>query len=428
VGERDVTVELSTGGAISGAVRLWVETGSYGSPPFEVTLAPGGEAVLGSGEGASIRVSDVTVSGRHCRVTHAGAFVEVADLGARNGVRVGGIRVPRATLPLGGTFEIGHTLVRVQPGGGPPPLLSAPLPGLVGRSTAMRALAAAARRVARLRLPVLIRGESGTGKELVARALHDESPRVSGPFVALNAAAISRELAESELFGHKRGAFTGAVRDRRGAFREAQGGTLFLDEIGAVPLDLQAKLLRAVEEGLVRPVGGEAPAPVDVRLVAATCEPLEAMVEARTFRADLFERLAVCVVSVPPLRERAEDIPSLASHLLEVSDLGDRSVSLDAVAALRSHRWPGNVRELRNVLVQAALGASTVIEAADVAAVLSERSGRVRRIEPAEALRLFEEAGRNVSAAARRADVPRTTMRDLVRTARAQASCPGRVA
>src|SRR5262249_42107152 len=160
---------------------------------------PGGEAVLGSGTAATVQVPHVTVSARHCRVTHAGTFVEVTDLGARNGVRVGGVRVPQASLSLGSTFEIGHTLVRVQPARDPMPPPAPPLRGLVGRSSAMRVLAGAARRVASLRLPVLVRGESGTGKELVARALHDESPRAQGPFVALNAAAISRELAESEL-------------------------------------------------------------------------------------------------------------------------------------------------------------------------------------------------------------------------------------
>jgi len=422
---RQATVELPPGERIEGPVRLWIAAGPHGGEPFETIVPAGGEVVLGSVPEAAgpdapfVCVDDATVSARHCRVIHAGSAVEVVDLGARNGVRVGGVRVPRAALPLGATFEIGHTLVRVQPRGAElrPARSGPPLAGLVGGSSAMRALATAVRRVASLRLPVLLRGESGTGKDLVARALHDESPRAGRPFVVLNAAAISRELAESELFGHRRGAFTGAIRDRRGAFREAHGGTLFLDEIGAVPLDLQAKLLRAVEEGMVRPVGAEVGAPVDVRLVAATCEPLEAMVAARLFRGDLYERLAVCVVHVPPLRDRLEDIPSLARHLLVSSDLGDRTLSPDAAAALRAHRWPGNVRELRNVLVQAAVAADHELGAEHVAAVLAERSGRARRIQVGEAVRIFEEAGRNVSAAARRADLPRSTMRDLLRSA-----------
>jgi DNA-binding NtrC family response regulator len=400
-----------------GPVRLWIEVGTPGARAREVALHPGAEIVLGSGPDVNVTLDDPTVSGRHCRLAHAGGFVEVTDLGARNGVRVGGVRVSRAALPLGAVFEMGRTVVRVQPRTLRVSAEEEPLPGLVGAAPPMRALAAAVRRVAALRLPVLLRGESGTGKDLVARAAHEESPRAGRPFVVLNAAAITRELAESELFGHTKGAFTGAVRDRRGAFREAHGGTLFLDEIGAVPLEVQAKLLRAVEEGMVRPVGCEAPIAVDVRLVAATCEPLELLVAARRFRADLYERLAVCVVQLPPLRDRLDDLAPLVRHLLSTSELGARKLSPDAMAALRAHRWPGNVRELRNVVVQAAVRAGSVIEAAHVAEVLEERDVRCRRVPPGEALRIFEEAGRNVSEAARRAEVPRSTMRDLLRAA-----------
>jgi hypothetical protein len=415
---RRLTEDVAPGVALRGSVRLAVEVGVSGARPVELTLAPGAEVVIGSAPPAGMRVDDPTVSARHCRVAHAGSFIEVTDLGARNGVRVGGVRVSRAALPLGGSCELGRSLLRVHPRGSPfTPPEAPPLPSLVGHSVPMRALAAAVRKVAPLRLPVLVRGESGTGKDLVARALHDESTRVGRPFVVINAAAITRELAESELFGHQRGAFTGAVRDRRGAFREANGGTLFLDEIGAVPLEVQAKLLRAVEEGAVRPVGGESPVAVDVRLVAATCEPLELLVEDRRFRADLYERLAVCVVHVPPLRDRPDDIPALVRHLVAQSDLAGRTIAPDAYAALRSHRWPGNVRELRNVVVQAAVHAGGTIQAEHVAAVLADRGGRVRRIGPGDAVRIFEEAGRNVSEAARRADVPRSTMKDLLRSA-----------
>jgi len=367
-----------------------------------------------------VTLADRTVSGRHCRVAHCGARLEVQDLGSKNGVTVAGARVDSARLGVGASFEVGRTLVRVE--APPAPADTAPfvpLAGLIGTSPPMRCLAAAVRRIAPLRLPALLRGESGTGKDLVARALHDESPRAGRPFVAINAATIARELAESELFGHQRGAFTGALRDRRGAFREAHGGTLFLDEIAALPLEVQAKLLRAVEEGSVRPLGAEATTRVDVRLVAATCEPLEAMVAARAFRADLYERLAVCVVQVPTLRERTEDLPMLARHLLAASEVGNKRFGSGALAALTTHRWPGNVRELRNVVVQAAVRAGPVIEAGDVEAVLAERMTRSRaRVAPAEALRIFEEAGQNVSAAARRAALPRSTMRDLLRAAR----------
>jgi DNA-binding NtrC family response regulator len=295
-----------------------------------------------------------------------------------------------------------------------------PLRQLIGRSRPMRQLAAAVRQIAPLRLPALLRGESGTGKDLVARAIHEESGRAEAPFVALNCAAIARDLAESELFGHRRGAFTGALRERRGAFQEAHQGTLFLDEIATLAPELQAKLLRAVEEGAVRPLGTEALVPVDVRLVVATCEPLEALVAERLFRADLYERLAVCRIHLPPLRDRADDIPLLARHLLEMSDLSACELSPGVLAALRAHRWPGNVRELRNVLVQAALraGGQRVLPE-HVTSVLAERAPPLRRrVTPADALRVFEEVGGNISAAARRADVPRSTMRDLLRLAR----------
>jgi len=417
---RDATLELPFDPPIPGPIWLRIDTGVYGVRPTGVMLRPGDEIVLGSrGRGVGERraaIDDVTVSARHCRVRHSGHAIEVIDLGSRNGVRVGGVRVASALLVAGSVFQIGHTKIRLDPGDRPPTPDPRPLSGLIGGSLPMQHLAASVRRIAGLRLPALLRGESGTGKDLVARAIHDESPRATGPFVALNAAAISRELAESELFGHQRGAFTGAVRDRRGAFREAQGGTLFLDEIGSVSLDVQAKLLRAVEEGMVRPLGSEASQPVDVRLIAATCEPLETMVLDRRFRPDLYERLAVCVIHVPALRDRTDDISALARHLLCVSELGARDLSPGAIAALRCHRWPGNVRELRNVVVQAAVRARGRVEAEHVAEVLVERTTPKRRVHAEEALRIFEESGRNISAAARRADLPRTTMRDILRS------------
>jgi transcriptional regulator of acetoin/glycerol metabolism len=413
---RRLTEELGAAPAHVGTVRLRAEspTGSA----LEAPLLPGRELVIGSGPLADLVLDDATVSERHCRVTHAGGWLEVTDLGSRNGVRVGGVRVAHASLPLGAGCELGRTFVRVLAGAGAArPEEAPPLPNLVGQSPAMRVLSATVRRAASLRLPALLRGESGTGKDLVARALHDRSPRAARPFVVINAAAISAQLAESELFGHERGAFTGAMRDRRGAFREAHGGTLFLDEIGAVPPEVQAKLLRAVEEGAIRPVGAEAPVPVDVRLVAATCEPLEELVAERRFRADLLERLAVCLIHVPPLRERLDDVPALTRHLLVTSGLPDTEISPDAMAALRAHRWPGNVRELRNVVVQAAVRSGGAVEAEHVAAIMAERTTRPRRVLVGDAVRIFEESGRNVSAAARRADLPRSTMRDLLRAA-----------
>ncbi|MBO9356776.1 nitrogen regulation protein NR(I) [Bordetella petrii] len=219
-------------------------------------------------------------------------------------------------------------------------------------STAMQEVFRAIGRLAQSKVTVLITGESGTGKELVARALHGHGARASGPFVALNAAAIPRDLLEAELFGHERGAFTGANTLRRGRFEEAHGGTLFLDEIGDMPIELQTRLLRVLAEGSFYRVGGAQPVRVDVRIVAATHQPLEQRVEQGLFREDLFHRLNVIRLRLPPLRERVEDIPALASHFLAASarSLGVpvKRLTPDAVAALTRFDFPGNVRQLEN--------------------------------------------------------------------------------
>lgn len=293
-------------------------------------------------------------------------------------------------------------------------VVAPPLPGIVGTSRPMRELAFRIRRFAKVRLPVLIRGESGVGKDLVARALHTLGRPETAPFVAINAATISRELAESELFGFRRGAFTGAHKDRLGAFREANHGTLFIDEIASLGLDVQAKLLRVVEEGFVRPLGGEQRIPVDVRLVVATCEPLERMVEIGAFRPDLYERLAVCVATVPPLHHRPADIPAIARTLLRSMGM-DVRISAGALRVLSTRRYRGNVRELRNVIAQSALRtAGTVIEAEDVIATLAERTYVRRTLTPHEAVSLLDRCDGNISRAAREASVPRSTLRDLI--------------
>lgn len=425
-GSRDLVVRC--GLAISAAPAFGCDAPrDVRMPAIAARLAPGDEVVIGSAPAAAVHLAHPTVSRRHALLRHAGGAVEVHDLGSTNGIIVNGLRVIHAIVPVGSELELGEARVVFERVGCATPSRQGPtrtgaptcgpLGGLIGESLVMRRLALDVRRIASLKLAVLVRGESGTGKELVARAIHVESPRARAPFVAINCATITRELAESELFGHARGAFTGAHRERRGAFREAHGGTLFLDEIGSLPLELQAKLLRVVEDGVVRAVGSEQLVPVDVRLVTATCEPLEKMVTARQFRADLYERLAACVVRVPPLRERRGDIPEIARHLLATSGIEGKTLSSCAIARLRSHGFPGNVRELRNVIVQAALRADDLVEAEHVDAALAERSGTRRRVLPEEAMRFFEAAGRNVSEAARRADLPRTTMRDLLRAA-----------
>ena len=233
---------------------------------------------------------------------------------------------------------------------------------LVAASPAMREIYELVERAAEFKTTVLVTGESGVGKEVVARAVHGRSDRADEPFVALNCGAIAESLIDSELFGHVRGAFTGADSETRGMFREADGGTLFLDEIGELPLATQVKLLRVLQEEEVRPVGASKSHPVDVRIVAATARDLEAMVEAGTFRADLFYRLNVFRLHVPPLRDRLEDVPALADHLLAALSrrMGKQVEPLDraAVASLVGHSWPGNVRELENTLERALILAS----------------------------------------------------------------------
>jgi DNA-binding NtrC family response regulator len=242
---------------------------------------------------------------------------------------------------------------------------------LVGRGAAMRRVFETIRKVAETDLTVLVRGESGTGKELVAQALHEASARRNGPFVAVNCAAISRELVESELFGHEKGAFTGADARRIGRFEAAHGGTIFLDEIGDMAPDTQAKVLRVLQEQTFERVGGTKPIQVDVRVVAATHRDLEKDVAARRFREDLYYRLKVVEIALPALRERPEDLPTLAERFLAglAARLGrpEKRLAPAALAALARHAWPGNVRELRNVIEQAAvLAASDEIDAGDL--------------------------------------------------------------
>ena len=281
-------------------------------------------------------------------------------------------------------------------------------------------------RVAGTKSPVLIEGESGTGKELLARTIHEHSPRRGRPFVAVNCTSLSETLLESELFGHVRGAFTGAVERRPGLFREANRGTIFLDEVGDMSLAMQAKLLRVLQEQEVKPVGGAETIPVDVRVVAATHRDLTSLVSSGRFREDLYYRLRVVVLRVPPLRDRRDDIPLLAEHFLRrFAALSQRRLdgfSPQATKALLAYRWPGNVRELENVVDRAvALAQGSVVEEGDLPAELSATSrpaaipgvgedlpldGVVRR----HVLSVLRVAGGNKSRAAKLLGVPRRSL------------------
>lgn len=292
--------------------------------------------------------------------------------------------------------------------------------GIVGSSPAIRSLVGLVRRIAPLPSTVLLQGESGTGKELVARALHDLSTRGNRPFVAVNCAAISRELIESELFGHVKGAFTGAHESREGLFLYANGGTIFLDEISELPLDLQGKLLRVLEERTIRPVGSMKEAPVDVRVVAATNRDLKREASERRFRQDLFFRLDVFSIMVPPLRERTDDIAELVAHCqallaprLDTSVIG---VSKETLACLRSYAWPGNVRELRNFVERALILGYFPVESLEaVTPGLPEPGGTAECLTLAEVerrhiLTVVARVSGNRAEAARRLGVSRKTL------------------
>jgi transcriptional regulator with GAF, ATPase, and Fis domain len=286
---------------------------------------------------------------------------------------------------------------------------SAALEAIIGEDPILRAALGRAALVAPTWTPVLVTGESGTGKELVARALHELGPNPAGPFVAVNCGALPRELAESELFGHERGAFTGAGARRAGWFEEASGGTLVLDEIGELPLDLQPKLLRVLETGRLRRVGGAGEIGVRVRVVAMTLRNLHSDVSRRCFRDDLYYRLAGFCLRLPPLRERRGDIPLLAAHFLrEISgEIGDRHLDTAALAALSAAVFPGNVRELRNTIRRAAILAS------------QRGDGRIDveslELPAASAFRLAENGEREPAAGAAAAPPPAALPADAIR-------------
>ena len=312
---------------------------------------------IGQHSSNDLVLPDRTVSRFHCEILLDGGAARIRDLGSRNGTWVEGTRVVEAWLRDGAELRLGQTPLRVSIGEervaqqlsdrselGPP----------VGRSVAMRAAFALIQKAAPTDTTVLIEGETGTGKEGAAEAIHLGSPRREKPLVVVDCASMPAGLIESELFGHGKGAFTGAVAPRVGAFEEADGGTLLLDEIGELPLELQPKLLRVLERKEIRPVGTNATARLDVRIVAATHRDLRAAVNHNTFRPDLYFRLSVVRIALPPLRDRPEDIPLLVERLLQ--RMGARPEAAaglqrpDFLAGLMRASWPGNVRELRNFI------------------------------------------------------------------------------
>jgi DNA-binding NtrC family response regulator len=315
----------------------------------------GDSFTVGSDAGNDLVLTDRFISGRHLRVSRReGGFLAV-DPGSTNGVFVGNVRIYEAVLPMHATLRCGETELTLEPV--TPARKEAAFQGIIGADPGIRQLAELIERVAPSSATVAIFGESGSGKELVARAIHARSYRADRPFIPVNCAAISKELIESELFGHEKGSFTGAVAAHKGAFEEADGGTLFLDEIGELPLELQAKLLRALESGEIRRVGAGKPSMVDVRVVAATNKDLLTATRAGRFREDLYYRLCVIPLHLPPLRSRRGDVAALAEHFVKVFSPRGQTVRItpEALERLTQHGWPGNIRELRNVVHRALL-------------------------------------------------------------------------
>jgi DNA-binding NtrC family response regulator/pSer/pThr/pTyr-binding forkhead associated (FHA) protein len=311
----------------------------------------GDSFTLGKDSGNDFIADYRFVSGRHLKVTRNHNRFLVHDQHSTNGTWLGTVRLFEAELPFYTALKVGEAEVVLEPiatsSKGP-----TSFHGIIGADPSVKHLAEMIDRVAPSSAAVAVFGESGTGKELVARAVHARSTRADSAFIPVNCAAISKELIESELFGHEKGAFTGAMTARKGAFEEADGGTLFLDEVGELPLELQAKLLRALESGEIKRVGAARPITVDVRIVAATNRDLMAASREGKFREDLYYRLCVVPVTLPPLRNRKGDILTLAEHFIRTFAPRGQTVRLSEKAAkvLQSHKWPGNIRELRNVI------------------------------------------------------------------------------
>jgi len=383
------------------------------------------EVTVGTGAGQNLRLTDRCVSRHHCaiRVGDQGLFVE--DLGSTNGTYVGGHAVTSAVIAPGDTITIGETVLAVEllADTVSEPLSRADSFGRVlGHSVAMRRLFAILERVAPSDATILIEGETGTGKSALAEAVHGLSRRGGGPFVVVDCGAIPGALLEAELFGHERGAFTGAVEARVGLFESAQGGTVLLDEIGEMPLDLQPKLLRALERRVIRRVGSSREVPVDVRIIAATHRDLRREVNRGAFRSDLWYRLNTVRLVLPPLRERRDDIAMLVTHFYR-DLMGDPTTTPpgEMVRTMMRGQWKGNVRELRSAVERALVGAPQIEDEPDETEIdlkMSFRAAKNRATvswEKRYLTELLAAHGNNVSRAARAAKMDRSHLSELIR-------------
>lgn len=419
---------------------LTVVSGGARGRVVRIPANEGGTVRVGKAPENDLVLTDETVSRRHCQFERTRAGVRVEDLGSTNGIRVGGARIRDAIVEPGAIVFVGDVeiAIGVEVADVEVPASPSDRFGLAyGTSQAMRRVFGVLERIAKTNATVLLLGETGTGKDVLARSIHRESKRASGPFEVVDCGAITPSLIESELFGHERGSFTSAHAAHVGAFERARGGTIFLDELGELPLDLQPKLLRVLEARELRRIGGSKVIPADVRVIGATTRDLREAVAEGHFRQDLYFRLAVVSLDVPPLRARTEDIPILARLMLAGVDGGGAlEIPQSALAALSAYGWPGNVRELRNVLERGALIAASMNRSEIVLADFPPRSApaaqELASFDPAASYRelraqfeaAFEERfvrwliGRhngNVSAAARAARMDRSHLAELMR-------------
>lgn len=387
--------------------------------------------VIGADERADVVVDDRAMSKFHCEIRTKDGIWFVRDLGSRNGTHVDGVPVLEAPLRSGSRLRLGRSELQFGVGSRDVALdlsTKTSFGRLRGSSISMRRVYRLLEAAARVSTTVLLQGETGTGKDCAAEAIHLESDRRDAPFVVVDCGALPPSLAETELFGHEAGAFTGATEARRGAFELANGGTLFLDEVGELAPAVQPKLLRVLAERQVQRIGGSERRAVNVRVIAATNRELKAEVNAKRFRSDLYFRLAVLVITLPPVRERRPDIPELVSVLLDDLRAGDSPLTQslkhgELSAELLRHSWPGNVRELRNYL-ESTLARGELPPHAETAGapaidtslpLRSVRDQWVRHVEREYLSRLLAEHDNNVSAAARTAGVDRVHLHRLLR-------------
>lgn len=396
----------------------------------------GKEVTIGSQGNNHCVLNDPTVSRHHAAIEETREGYVLRDLGSTNGTSLSGILIKEAYLEYGSIIGLGNTQLQFVPLEERveiPPSQEPYFGDVFGGSVEMKRIFTMLKKISPTDITLTIEGETGTGKELVARAIHFRSQRAKGPFVVIDCGSISKSLIESELFGHEKGAFTGATQARRGAFEMANGGTIFIDEIGELGLEMQPKLLRVLEQREVRRVGGNEVSKVDVRVIAATNRDLVSEVQRDRFREDLFYRISVVRIHLPPLREKGEDIPFLAQQFArEFSEQygggGDVAVSAEALEILKHYHWPGNVRELRNVITRAmAMGNGKALQPRDFIMPLpSEGRQRVpsldsligktlEEIEKAAIMKTLKAQGGNKSVAARVLGIAYSTLYEKIK-------------